>query len=135
MSSEESPTTEEQFATWLATCEDALAAGLPPPLPDEADLPPGVRLQMEKALAGLRLLHQLRSRPGPEETPPRSPPKVESDSSPQSELPWTQLGHFELRRELGRSGFGLPKRVGPRNSRLCGRPVETNQLALGTLLS
>jgi WD40 repeat protein len=107
MSTDEPPATEDRFATWLAACADALAAGVCPPLLDEAELPPGARPQMEKALAGLRLLRQLRPRPAPEAMPSPSTPKVEIHSRPRSELPWTQLGRFELRRELGRGGFGM----------------------------
>jgi WD40 repeat protein/serine/threonine protein kinase len=68
---------------------------------------PGAQEQMQKALAGLRLLQRLRSQPVSDVKPSPDAPEIRRPASERASLPWTQLGRFQLRRELGRGGFGL----------------------------
>jgi serine/threonine protein kinase len=87
---------EELFATWLAACDDAMAAGTPPPLG-----PPIEAARAQGNLACARLLREVLSE-GAES-------RVDSASGARvpAELPWKSLGRFELQRELGRGGCGV----------------------------
>jgi Tol biopolymer transport system component/serine/threonine protein kinase len=112
--SPEMPEAEEaQWAAWLAACDEALAAGKDPQGPDIAGLPPEVRARLEQELARLRRARQLFQAP-----PPATPSDTAArDDAPSRDttaepallpaLPQTNLGRFEVRRELGRGGFGV----------------------------
>jgi WD40 repeat protein len=77
-------------------CDELLAAGAPT-LPLNNRLSPEARRRHEQSLAALRLLHRWK---------PRG--KTAHDAgAPGGELPWTTLGRFQLRHELGRGGFGI----------------------------
>src|SRR5437763_15854730 len=95
---EDADAQDELFDSWLAVCDEILAAGASPSLPDDHLLPPQLRGRLERSLAGLRLLHRWKPRrPSPAAVEPAAP----------AGLPWTTLGRFRLRRELGRGGFGI----------------------------
>jgi hypothetical protein len=79
---------EEPFDTLLAKCHEALAAGRPLPALDES-LPTELRHRLEQDVAVLRRLQQALSAP-----PPGGAGRG-------------RVGRFELRRELGRGGFGV----------------------------
>src|SRR5262249_154152 len=71
-----------------------------PPLPPTTDLNADILPRLHRGLAGLQLLHQLQ--------PARRPaPSTASSTVPVGRLPWTHLGRFQLRREIGRGGFGI----------------------------
>src|SRR5262249_27141580 len=93
MSPDELAAADEQFSAWLAACDEALAAGADPPLPDEALRLPELRRRLERGLAGLQRPNRRR----PAAPPPAPPPPP----------PGPSLGRFRLRRELGRGGFGV----------------------------
>jgi WD40 repeat protein/serine/threonine protein kinase len=96
---------DDRLIDWLAQHADALGAREAPLAQLPADLLP----QVDRALAGLQLLKELT--PGSTEFlsvfgrkrsdfyPPAAPGS--------SVLPWTTLGRFQLRRELGRGNFGI----------------------------
>src|SRR5262245_43181841 len=87
-------TSEEQYSALLAACEAALAVGGAPPLSHPHDLPADVRRELEQDLACVELLRQV--------LPGRAAP-----TAPSAEMPWTSLGRFQLRRELGQGAFGI----------------------------
>jgi serine/threonine protein kinase/tetratricopeptide (TPR) repeat protein len=108
---------EQQFTSLVAACDDALAA-----LDSGAsavDLPPEMRARLERDLACMKLLQQLRpSRPPSAvragfpspatETPAeRNPSGVSNTEKPAADPVFKQLARFEIRRELGRGGFGI----------------------------
>jgi WD40 repeat protein/serine/threonine protein kinase len=85
---------EERLSDLLAACDEALAAGAAPIGPDGSTLPPELRSRLERGVAGMRLLRQVLPRSGGALPVPGAPlPRV--------------LGHFEIRRELGRGAFGV----------------------------
>ena len=59
MSPDDSATVEERLADLLAACDDVLAAGLTPDLPDPAALPTEVRARLQRDLACMHLLRQM----------------------------------------------------------------------------
>jgi WD40 repeat protein/tRNA A-37 threonylcarbamoyl transferase component Bud32 len=89
---EERKSFEEEWASWMAAGDDALAAGRPPEDFDSSGAPPELQGQLHRDLAYLRQVRQVLRRPAP---------------VPASGLPWTCLGRFQLRRELGQGGFGM----------------------------
>jgi serine/threonine protein kinase/tetratricopeptide (TPR) repeat protein len=97
MNPDESAPAEEQLTAWLAACDEALAAGTPPTLPDQAGLPPEIQPRLQRGLACMQLLRELLPRQGPAVAPAQLA----------AALPWRQLGRFQIRRELGRGGFGI----------------------------
>ncbi len=94
MTSPELEAREEQFASLVAACDEALEAGLAPPMLSTADAPPGLPDRLERGIVCLRLLRRCLARPA---TPP---PSGATD-------PPRGLGRFEVRRELGRGAFGV----------------------------
>jgi WD40 repeat protein len=88
--------TEDQFAALVAACDEALATGsaLTEATPD---VPPELRARLERGVACMRLLRQ--ALPHDSVTP--ALPAVEPAT------PLTHLGRFELKRVLGRGGFGV----------------------------
>src|SRR5262249_5509044 len=95
MSGNDADAREEQFATWMAACDDALAAGEPPP-----DGLMGAPIRAQGTLACAKLLREVFATAalGPEPSAWPADPGA---------LPWKTLGRFELRRELGRGGCGV----------------------------
>src|ERR1700730_4323499 len=85
---------DEYCALLLAACDDALVAGEPSTLLENAEVAPALRQRLGRALGSGRLLrgsfHQGQS--------------VTSAGAP---LPWTTLGRFQIRRELGRGAYGI----------------------------
>jgi WD40 repeat protein len=104
---------EEDLAALLAACDEALATGNRP----EELCPSGAASvlapQIQRDLAYVQRLRQVLRRPAP---PHNRPAMAGSDvplppgaaaAEPSAGLPWTSLGRFQLRRELGRGGFGI----------------------------
>jgi WD40 repeat protein/serine/threonine protein kinase len=102
MTPEEAMQRDDPFESWLAECDELLAAGATPVLPDAHLLTPELRRRLEESLAGLRLLHQWKPRgfTFADTARPAGPAAA-------AQLPWATLGRFQLRRELGRGGFGM----------------------------
>ncbi len=123
MSDAERAEWEEHLGAWLAACDDALATGSPPDELCPADLPPELRLRLEGDLAFLKRLRlDLRpaAAPLPPDTPdpgptldlsptaaPLPPDVPEPGPAPQPPATASGLGRFQIRRELGRGGFGV----------------------------
>jgi tetratricopeptide (TPR) repeat protein len=90
---------EESFTSWLAACDEMLATGLKPSTLEDVGLQPELQHRLRRGVACLERLQEL--------WPARA-----GDVFPESELAadaplLTRLGKFELRRELGRGGFGV----------------------------
>jgi tRNA A-37 threonylcarbamoyl transferase component Bud32 len=85
MSGDESGPPNEQLTSWLAACDEALAAGSPPPAAEPAGVTPEGLARQQRGLALLRLLRQGLPPPGP-------PPEVPG---------------YEILGELGRGGMGV----------------------------
>ncbi len=81
----------EEWASWMAAGDDALAAGDRPGDFDTSAAPPAWQGRLRHDLEYLRRLRQVLQ--------PASP-------APATGLPWTHLGRFQIRRELGQGGFG-----------------------------
>jgi WD40 repeat protein/serine/threonine protein kinase len=108
---------EEHLGAWLAACDDALAAGTSPEALCPADLPPELRLRLKGDLAFLQRLRldlHPDAAPRAPDTPDPGPtldlrpttPDV-PDSGPTPQPAARGLGRFQIRRELGRGGFGV----------------------------
>src|SRR5262245_5780200 len=88
---------DDPFTDLLLACEEALAAGpVDSTIPVIPEVPPGMRVRLERNLDCLRLLHEV--------LPRGRRPAAESDPS---ESPATFLGRFKLRRRLGQGAFGV----------------------------
>jgi WD40 repeat protein len=96
MSGDDSQTEEEQFAELVAACDEALEAGTSP-AEVSPDAPPELRARFERDVACMKLLRQAL----PQEFVTLAATPAESVTTA------THLGRFELRRELGRGGFGV----------------------------
>jgi serine/threonine protein kinase/tetratricopeptide (TPR) repeat protein len=92
----EAPATpvDEYCASLLAACDDALLAGEQSRILQSSDISPELRRRLERALASVRIMRQAFQR-RPAEAGARDP------------LPWTTLGRFQIRRELGRGAYGV----------------------------
>ena len=88
---------EESFPSWLAACDEMLVAGLPPDALEDIGLEPELRSRLSRGVACLERLREL--------WPARFQEKTVDLSDAAGCL--TQLGRFEIRRELGRGGFGV----------------------------
>jgi tRNA A-37 threonylcarbamoyl transferase component Bud32 len=107
MSEDNGTPLDEQYADWLAACDEALAAGKDGSTSLEgAAVPLEVRQSLEEDLSCLRLLREVLSQsvsPGDS-----SAQDLQTGTRPPSaDPPPTQLGRFVLRRELGRGNYGL----------------------------
>jgi len=98
---------EDPFSSWLAACDDALAhGGATPMLP----APAGDSGQAKEYLDCFQLLrHMLRGPASDGTNTVTIAPGADFPSGPEvsADLPWSSLGRFQLRRELGRGGFGI----------------------------
>jgi tetratricopeptide (TPR) repeat protein len=94
------PAAEEQLAGLLAAYDEALKQGaaLPPVEVGTVVLPGGMAADWERAQACVRLLEDVWPRGQP--TPPAAAPAALAPAV------LARLGRFEVRRELGRGGFG-----------------------------
>jgi len=104
LSPDESEDADEQLLSALAAWDEALAAGASPTDALEAVVPPALRLRLAGDVACLERLQHLRRRPASAIDTPRELSEVAtlvSTSPPRS------LGRFQIRRELGRGGFGV----------------------------
>jgi serine/threonine protein kinase/Flp pilus assembly protein TadD len=88
---------EDQLASLLLACDEALASGATPSSLPAGDGPDPSRLHRD--LACVHLLRRLWPHPAPTLGAP--PPTAEPRA------PAGRLGRFEIRRELGRGGFGV----------------------------
>lgn len=96
---------EDIYDDLLAACDEALAAGATPPLPDDLEDSAHLKPRLTRGLACLQLLNALR--------PARDSARAEGstwmtrdDVARTGRIP-EALGRFQLRRELGRGGFGV----------------------------
>jgi WD40 repeat protein/serine/threonine protein kinase len=107
MSTDESAEQEEEFPLWLAACDDALAADDPAATVLEGAVPPEMRPRLEREVAWCQMVRQLLLRADP--TALTSPEAGQSGAvlAKPSPEPLTQLGRFQLRRQLGRGSFGV----------------------------
>jgi serine/threonine protein kinase/uncharacterized protein HemY len=102
MNSTDADPPEKTFADLLAQCDEALADGRAVSS-SENDVPvPELRQRLERGLHCLRKLQHLR----PSRSSLIDPSKPSSRPTPIAE-PLPHLGRFEIRRELGRGGFGI----------------------------
>jgi WD40 repeat protein/serine/threonine protein kinase len=85
---------EEHYTELFVAGEEALASGKAAETPGSADVPPDLKQRLER---DLECVQQLRNALGP--------PTARSGAS--SAAPWTHVGRFEIRQELGRGGFGV----------------------------
>jgi WD40 repeat protein len=92
---------EEQFDAVLASYDEALVTGRALPADGATDVAAELRADLEHVLACAQLLHEVFQRPGAGPLPARE--AVADDSA----MPWTRLGRFEIRRQLGRGTFGI----------------------------
>src|SRR5262249_29073974 len=117
MSADESPLLEEHLTSLLAACDDALAEGNSSLSLTGTEVPPELRPRLEGDLACMQRLQKLRPRRWPWTTatpsglafcPGRSPgiSGLQPGLRPEGEVA-TALGRFQIRRELGRGGFGV----------------------------
>src|SRR5262249_50692286 len=96
LSHDEAASLEEHLTPWLVACDQALAAGTPPPRVVGAETPQELRPRLERNLECLKLVRQVLRRQAPSRPLPAS-----------NELPLTNLGRFQIERELGRGAFGV----------------------------
>jgi hypothetical protein len=112
MNDDPDPPLEDEFASRLAEHDEAMAVPTAATARRDGTVPPELKARLERGLACVQLLQQLRpQRPSctafAPETP--GPAAVDSDEAPataDSPCP-ARLGRFEIRRPLGRGGFGI----------------------------
>jgi len=102
---------EDSILTRLLACDKALAEGTPQQ-PAGAETPVEWQPRLQGDLACIQVLRQVLPRRPPGETP--VPPTGETPMPPTGEalippgeLPFQQLGRFQIRRLLGQGAFGL----------------------------
>jgi eukaryotic-like serine/threonine-protein kinase len=103
---ESAPTveSEEQFSLLLEACDDALAAGIPARSRLEPELSATMRARLDREIAWCAMVRSLwcdtRSTIAASSSDCSRP-------APRGVLPPARLGRFQIRRELGRGGFGV----------------------------
>jgi len=102
MSSDSNAPQEEQIVSLAAACDEAVAAGATPADLDGMPTTPELRLRLRRGLACAQLLRQLWPTPDPDAIAPSTP-----GSTSANDFPDRRLGRFQIRRELGRGGFGV----------------------------
>src|SRR5262249_46498715 len=89
-----------------AACDEALAAQVTPPAPEDVGVPPALSPRLERGLRCLRRLQglrgQTRSAADGQDAPTQPPEPLPLSRG----RPLTHVGRFTLTRELGRGGFG-----------------------------
>src|SRR5262245_8307544 len=98
MKAGEARTVDERYTSLLAVCEAALAAGS---TLDEIEVPAELAEDLKRDLACVGLLRQVLPACG------EAFVAAGADSDVDLEPPLDRLGHFEIRRELGRGSFGI----------------------------
>src|SRR4051794_25806138 len=96
------PPLDEQISAVLAACDEALAVGTTPRLNYGDDVPPEVRERLERGLRSLGLLRRMIPAVEVAPTPLPSP----TDAALPTDPPFSRLGRFIIRRELGRGACG-----------------------------
>jgi len=96
MNAEESHPDEDSILTRLLACDKALAEGTPPQQPIGAETPVELQPRLQGDLACIQILRQVLPRHPTGATP-----------VPAGELPFQQLGRFQIRRLLGQGAFGM----------------------------
>ena len=103
----DAPDPEEQLAALLAACDEAMAAGVPAESFCSVAAPVPLRARLQRDLECMQVLRRLRQ----SSTPNGFSTSSSSDTAvvaPEAPLPeGTRLGRFEIRRELGRGGYGV----------------------------
>jgi WD40 repeat protein len=102
MKVDETETLEPDYPALLAACEAALDSSDPASSVRDENVPEAMRLDLERDLACVKLLRQ--AFPYADAS---ASPTAEHSTDCQSVLPWSNLGRFEIRRELGRGSFGI----------------------------
>jgi WD40 repeat protein len=105
---------EEQLSEWLAACDEKLAAGSEPGELCPADAPTELRLLAERDLAFLKRVQEALRAPGSSNalgdfrpTGAASRAAVLADPTGRPPDAGAHFGRFQIRRELGRGGFGV----------------------------
>ncbi len=107
MNAEPDPQLDEQFTSRLLACDEALAAGGAAELPDDPASPELLE-RLERGLACVQLLQKLRPRHELEGPSNSLTGAISAEPSSHGDLPCpAQIGRFEIRRPLGRGGFGI----------------------------
>jgi WD40 repeat protein len=108
MSGDEPDGWEESLASWLASCDEALAAGGQPVLGDDAGVTPAMHAQRQHGLALLRLLRQaLPPKPRPQAAASEAPTLAPGQPPAATHLGPPEVPGYEVLRELGRGGMGV----------------------------
>jgi eukaryotic-like serine/threonine-protein kinase len=96
---------EEEFALWLAACDERLAAGGPVVPPEELGAPGSMRERLERNAAWCLWLRQNWPQGAPSLLDPF--PSTPDDRPPTSGPSPKSFGRFLLQQELGRGSFGV----------------------------
>lgn len=96
---------DEEFASRLVACDEALAAGARPE-PERGPTSPELEARLERGLACVRLLRQLHPPSHSRITDVTDSPSRSSQEAAANGCPGN-IGRFAIRRLLGRGGFGM----------------------------
>jgi serine/threonine protein kinase len=111
MKAEDAEPLNDTLLSLAASCDEALADGRAPDLQQTARLPEEHRSDLDARINCMRLLRAWAGDSGA--TPSRARPSTASTAAgtepglSSSATPATHIGRFEIRRELGRGGFGV----------------------------
>ncbi len=101
---------EDSILTWLVACDQALAAGAPPQASSFAETPIEWRERLEGNVACIQMLRQLLPRRATGEAAEGAAGLGRSSTGAEPvlpELPFRQLGRFQIRGLLGQGAFGM----------------------------